>query len=203
MPDEIENQPPEPPAPAHPALEENQPGESGDPVGDDAGTPKPDAPESHNPEANGRPPETPAESLDRLLEEGKEAVLNTVKETATALLKNGRDTLKALLSTSGLSEKDKAAVAMVYADAERLALRNRTEQAAQMMRRALNFVRSDELIQKAQRIEAVEGYLRGVLRLLSSAGLGFFNGFGKAFLEDAADLAENAVDDIMGKAVVR
>ena len=118
--------------------------------------------------------------------------------TAKELLGHGRDTIKLLLSSSELSADDKKLVALTYQSAEKHAVAGRQVQADNMVRRATNFVRSDALVKKAIKIEAAENYLSTVLGILSAAGLGFLNKFGSPLVDDVADLAGDALADILG-----
>lgn len=145
-----------------------------------------------------KPKEDLSKKFDDLINAGKAAVTDTLKTGAKALLKNGRETIGVLLKTSALTEEDKKLVAITYKSAENHAVAGRQKQAEQMVKRATNFVRSDALVVKAQRIEATENYLTTVLGLLSGIGEGFLKKFGAPLADKATDLAGEALDDILG-----
>lgn len=134
--------------------------------------------------------------FDDLINAGKAAVAKSLQQLAKDLLKQGRTTIGALIKSSELSYEKKKTLSLVYKSAETHAVAGRAVQADAMVRRAMNFVRSDALVKKAIKFEATENYLATVLSLLSSAGLGFLNTFGKPLAADATALAGDVLDDI-------
>lgn len=149
-----------------------------------------------------QPPETPKEDLgekfDNLIDKGKAEVVDALRGTAKKVIGHSRETIATLLASSELHDDDKKLCASVYHSAEKHALAGREVQAQQMVRRAVNFVRSDALVKKANKIEAVENYLSTLLTLLTSAGKAFLTTAGKSLADEALDLADHAVSDIMG-----
>lgn len=142
--------------------------------------------------------DTLAEKVDKVLDLAKHEIRDMGRATVEGVIGEGRQLMRVLLKGSELSDKDKARIVAVYESAEELALQGKKNGADQMLLRVRNFLASDEVIQKAGKVEAANDFWSNSLGMLSGIAGAFLNKMRAPLLNSMSDIAASAAEDILG-----